>query len=212
MPAPIAAHLAVIEAQERLLKILVEQYDADLVALWQVDPVTRMSQDGYHLPPVACWYRQPAPSRITMPDPQHNVAGFVGQIDAVQYGTFKNGVGASFVVDAQTPFGIGIYFIDSPQPDIADPIQPARRLGVEEVLLGRALRYLGALKHTLVQYGCHSLAIADVTPTADMGLGGEIASREANNDDRSLLGIVMLELNVGQFVAYPSQKTLPATP
>lgn len=207
--AIIPAHRAVVDAQDRLIRILAEQYDVELVALWSVNPTTRISSDGYFLPPIGRVYRQPAPSRTTFDDPEHNVCAFVGQVGPVDYGTWRTDAGASYVVDAQTPFGVGIYFTDAPQPDLADTLQAGFKLSPEEILLGRAYRYLGALKAALVKYGCHSAAVADVTPRADMGLGGGIESRDAGSDDLSLIGIVMLEIDVGQLVSFPSQTTLP---
>ena len=208
MPAPIQAAVASQAALERLIKILAEQYDNELVALFDVNPSTRKTSSGVYLPPVTRWYRQPEPSRTTVQDVQHKVQGYVGQIGPVQYGTWRNDAGTSYVVPADTPFGVGIYFLDAPDGDVSDAVQ-AVALGPEEVLLLRAHHYLGALKHTLVKYGCHDDAIADVTPLADMGLGGAIGSREAGSDNRALEGIVMLEIAVRQDMAFPSQTTLP---
>lgn len=208
MPAPIQAAVASQAALERLIKILAEQYDAELVALFGVNVTTRIDAGGHYLPAVTRWYRQPEPSRITVQDVQHKVQGYCGQIGPVQYGTWRNDVGSSYVVPADTPFGVGIYFLDAPGGDVLDAVQGIA-LGPEEMLLARAHRYLGALKHTLVKYGCHDDAAVDVTPLADMGLGGAIGSREAGSDNRELQGIVMLEIAVRQDMAFPSQTTLP---
>jgi hypothetical protein len=208
MPAPIQAAVASLAALERLIKILAEQYDNELIALYGVNPSTRKTGAGIYLPPVTRWYRQPEPSRITVQDVQHKVQGYCGQIGPVQYGAWRNDVGNSYVVPADTPYGVGIYFLDAPAGDVADAVQ-AVQLGPEEVLLLRAHHYLGALKHTLVKYGCHDDAITDVTPLADMGLGGAIGSREAGSDNRALQGIVMLEIGIRQDMAFPSHTALP---
>ena len=208
MPAPIQAALAAPAALERLIKILAEQYDSELTTLYGINTTTRLDVAGLYMPKVAHWYRQPEPSRLTVWDELHTVQGFVGQIGPVQYGVWKSCVGASYVVPADTPFGIGVHFLDAPCGDLVDAVQGGY-LGVEEVLLARAHRYLGALKHTLVKYGCHDDAITDVTPLADMGLGGAIGSRIAGTEDRALMGLVMLEINVRQDLAFPSQTALP---
>lgn len=207
----IPTHLAALEALERTVKILAQRYDAELVDLFSLDPTTRKTTGGLYLPPVARWYRQPEPSRTSAPDQQHRVAGYVGQIGPITRAGWSNITGAGFVARSLIPFGIGIYFLDAPSAAQTCPTQGVT-LGPDEVLLQRAYCYLGALRHTLVKYGCFDRAMLDVTPNADMGLGGSIESREVNGDDRSLMGIVLLEILIAQDEVFPAHTALPAPP
>ena len=211
MTTAIPTHLASFETLERLVKVLAERYDAELRSLYTVDATTRKTAAGLFLPPVARWYRQPEPSRTAAPDKQHSVAGYLGQIGPITRGSWANEAQAGYVSRSQVPFGVGIYFLDAPSAAQTCPVQGVV-LGPDEVLLQRAYCYLGALRHTLVKYGCHNRATLDVTPNADMGFGGSIESREVNNDDRSLMGIVLLEILIDQDELFPLHTTLPVIP
>lgn len=211
MAGPIPTHVAGFEALERLIKVLGERFDAELVDLFDLDPVTRKTTGGLYLPPVSRWYRQPEPSRTNAPDQQHSVAGYVGQIGPISRASWASEIGAGFIARSLIPFGVGIYFLDAPSAAQTCPVQGVE-LGPDEVLMQRALCYLGALRHTLVKYGCFDRAMLDVTPNADMGLGGSIESREVNGDDRSLMGIVLLEILIAQDEQFPPHTALPTLP
>lgn len=205
MTSLIATHEATLAAQERLVKILYEQYNKELATLFATDG-NYLTPAGLYLPPVTRWYRQPEPSRNAMPNTQEAVCGYLGMIGPTGRAGWTGLVGSSFVSKAQIPFGAGIYFLASAH-GTADAVQGGG-LGAEEIMLQRAYCYLGALRHTLVKYGCRHPAVQDVTPNADMGLGGSIASREDNGEDMSMMGIVMLEILVSQEEKFPAQTTL----
>lgn len=206
MTSLIATHEATYAAQERLVQILHEQYNTELATLFATDG-DYLTPAGLYLPPVTRWYRQPEPSRETMPNAQEPVCGYIGMIGPTGRANWTGLVGSSFVSKAQIPFGAGVYFLMSAH-GVTDAVQGGA-LGPEEVMLQRAYCYLGALRHTLVKYGCRHPAVQDVTPNADMGLGGSISSREGSGEDMSMMGIVMLELLVSQEETFPAQTTLP---
>jgi hypothetical protein len=196
------------EALERVLKILHEQYDNELVNVWDVNPTTRIDAQGVYLPPVGHWYRQAAPSNTQMLKPQHHVAGFVGPAAPSRYSDIKSIIGSGYAGEALLPFALSIYFTDAPQGEVADPQQPGEQLGAEAILLKRALRYMGALTGVLTRYGCQNAAVADVTPLSDFALGGEIDSMEQGTG-RTLRGVVVAELLIQQEVLFPPHTPLP---
>lgn len=195
-------------ALERAVKILHEQYDAELVATWGVDPVTRIDADGLYLPPVGYWYRQAAPSNAQLLHPTYHVAGFIGPASESRYGDYKSILDAGQGAQTQLPFALSIYFSDAPQADVPDAVQPGHVLPIEAILLKRALRYLGALTGVLTRYGCHHEAIADVTPLSDFALGGELSSQE-QGQGRTLRGVIVAEMLISQEVIFPKQAPLP---
>lgn len=195
-------------ALDRLVKILHEQYDHELLTLWGVDPSTRIDAEGVYLPPVGYWYRQAAPSNAQLLQPTHHVAGFIGPSGESRYSDYKVILGAGQAAMAQLPFALSIYISDAPQADVPDPAQPGRVLPVEAILLKRSLRYLGALTGVLTRYGCHHEAVADVTPLSDFALGGELNSQEQGLG-RTLRGVIVAEMLISQEVIFPPQTPLP---
>ena len=193
-------------ALERTIEILSKQYDDTLIARFGVDS-SRLDADGIYLPPVTRWYRQAAPSRAQLLKPAHHVAGFIGPSSESRYSDVVAILDGGYGAVVQLPFAISIYFSDALGRDVVDPSQPGQVLDVEEIMLKRALRYLGALIETLTRYGCHSEGIADVTPLSDFALGGEIDT--VDQDGRTLRGVVMSEVLLAQEIIFPPQTPLP---
>lgn len=214
MPVPqiqdghVPIHGAWEEAQRFLRRQLHDHFNAvkdELYAVTANGAGRKFTDDGIYLPDVQGYKLRagPRPSELTRQIGDATL--YVGPAASLeQRGSAYLYAGARDAFEAALPFGIAVAFDEAPQEQVTDP-DIGELLDAEEIMNLRALRTLGALKHTLAEHCRHDPRCLRVAFTTDYSLAGTFSVVPVGSDDveEASVALVYVEIDVEQRIYTP---------
>lgn len=193
-------------AQEFLLLKLLTHFNAtkdDLFNVTEVDG-NKYTEDGYYLPDVRTWYWHAGPSPQEVTSQIGQPSGFVGPVaDTARAGGLNLLADSKNGYHARLPFGLAIAFDGAPNEPVKCPVEvavkgepDARFLTAKEILVRRATKYLGALKHTIHERCGLAPACLRAVITSDYTLAGALRVVDIESTDQTTRPVALIFVEI----------------
>lgn len=193
----VAIHQGWELATNAVLEALFTHFDAELASLWSVG-VDSKDGLGLFLPGVEGDIRLEVSPEVRDLEKLRRpvlMCGPAGQLEPSD-NYFITGQAEAYT--ARLPFAAAVYFPHAPQGAVRDPVTN-RKLTDREIMLRRALRYQGALAHTLHKHIIRGENVAHVEPV-DSATAGNIDLPNLKNP----IGSALYFFNIQQEQATPA--------